>query len=89
MKMIQLQYFKAVAETNKMTEAARAMCVTPSAISIAIANLEKELGVQLFDRTATSVTLNDAGRYYLETVNSVFATLHEAEDAIRRCHPKQ
>ena len=62
MKMIQLEYFKAVAETGRMNLAAKKMCVTPSAISIAIEKLEHELGVQLFDRTPISVQLNEAGR---------------------------
>ena len=83
MKMIQLEYFKAVAETGRVNLAAQRMCVTPSAISIAIDKLEKELGVQLFDRTPISVELNDAGRAYLESVNRVFALLEEAENVLR------
>ena len=83
MKMIQLQYFKAVAETNNMTEAARQMCVTPAAISIAISKLEQELGVKLFDRTAISVTLNGTGQFYLQSVSEALRILEEAEDVLR------
>ena len=83
MNMMQLQYFKTVAETNKMAEAARQMHVTPAAISIAISKLEEELGVRLFDRTAISVELNDAGRVYLQTVNEVLKLLEEGENVLR------
>ena len=83
MNMMQLQYFKTVAETNKMAEAARQMHVTPAAISIAISKLEEELGVRLFDRTAISVQLNDAGRVYLQAVNQVLQILEETESVLR------
>ena len=83
MKMIQLEYFRAVAETGKVVEAAKLMHVTPSAISIAIDKLEKELGVRLFDRTPVSLKLNDAGRIYLQAVNRVMLTLQEADSVVR------
>ena len=83
MNLMQLQYFKTVAETNKMADAAKKMHVTPAAISIAISKLEEELGVRLFDRTAISVQLNDAGRVYLQTVNEVLKLLEEGEIVLR------
>lgn len=83
MKMIQLQYFQAVAETNNMTEAAKKMHVTPAAISIAISKLEQDLGVRLFDWTSTSVVLNANGRFYLQTVSRVLRYLEETENVLR------
>lgn len=83
MKIEQLQYFKAVAETNNMTEAARKMYVTPAAISIAISKLEQELGVRLFDRTTISVALNDAGKAYYEAVTDALQILEDAENVLR------
>lgn len=82
MKMLQLLYFQSVAETGKMIDAAKEMHVTPAAISIAISNLEKELGVPLFDRTHNSVALNAAGQAYLLAVRKFLHDLHTAEEAI-------
>lgn len=48
--LVQVRYFVAAAELGGMTAAARELVVAQSAISSAVANLEKDLGVQLFLR---------------------------------------
>ncbi|MFC7503390.1 LysR family transcriptional regulator, partial [Nocardioides sp. GCM10030258] len=45
--LTQLRYFAAAAELGSMTAASRQLMVSQSAISTAVAQLEKELGVQL------------------------------------------
>lgn len=57
-----LQAFVAVCETGSMTEAARVLGVTQSAVSQLIATLEREQGVALFDREFRPVRPNAAGR---------------------------
>lgn len=61
-----LQAFVAVCETRSMTEAARVLGVTQSAVSQLIAALEREQGVALFDREFRPVRPNAAGRILLE-----------------------
>lgn len=58
----QLQFFLAVCEQKSISRAAAACFVTQQAISKSLANLEQELGVQLFVRTASGVSLTEAGR---------------------------
>lgn len=58
----QLQFFLAVCEQKSISRAASACFVTQQAISKSLANLEQELGVQLFVRTASGVSLTEAGR---------------------------
>ena len=82
MKMTQLLYFKTVAEDGRISVAARKLFVTAPAVSIAITNLEKELGVQLFDRVKNRLLLNDYGRAYLQYVNQVFDDLNLAKQVI-------
>ncbi|MFD0476433.1 LysR family transcriptional regulator [Nonomuraea thailandensis] len=48
--LVQLRYFAAAAELGSMTAAARELVVSQSAVSTAVAQLEKELGVQLLLR---------------------------------------
>lgn len=55
----------AVAEEGSFTRAADRLHVVQSAVSAGVRNLEKELGVMLFDRSAHSVKLTDAGRALL------------------------
>lgn len=66
--LVQLRYFAAAAEHSSMTSAARELVVSQSAVSTAIAQLEKELGVQLLLRHhARGLALTAAGReFYAE-----------------------
>jgi LysR family transcriptional regulator, regulator for bpeEF and oprC len=57
--------FVTVAEAGSFREAARRLRVTASAISKAIAKLEHEVGVRLFQRSARSVTLTTDGERFL------------------------
>ncbi|USD34391.1 MULTISPECIES: LysR substrate-binding domain-containing protein [Vibrio] len=60
--------FIAIAETGSMTEAAKALNVSHSAVSQAIKSLETQIGQALFIRTGRTVTLNAAGRRYYKQV---------------------
>src|SRR5919197_1280336 len=59
----QLSYFVAVADAGTMTRAAAVLHVSQSAVSLALADLERQLGVQLMlRRRARGLTLTAAGR---------------------------
>ena len=62
----QLEYFIAVAETDTFYTAADILHITQSALSKQIMKLEKELDVQLFDRTHRSAQLTYAGKVFYE-----------------------
>lgn len=64
--LVQLRYFLAAAEAGSMTGASRDLMVSQSAISTAVAHLEKELGVQLAIRHhASGLTLTKSGESFL------------------------
>lgn len=84
MELLQLKYFKTVAEIGKIAEAAQALFVTAPALSTSISRLEKELGVKLFDRTNNRITLNRQGRILLRTVNQIFSQLDCAKAELRQ-----
>lgn len=81
--LLQLEYFRKLAEKEHMTKTAQELHITQTALSYMIANLEKELGTQLFDRSKRRIQLNDAGRVYLKYVNEVFSALKNGEAALR------
>ena len=83
MELQQLKYFKSVAEIGKISEAARALFISPPALSTSISRLEKELGVRLFDRTNNQITLNLQGRIFLRYVNQVLTSLDCAKTELR------
>lgn len=61
MDLRQLRYVVAVARLGGFTRAAEALHVAQPALSLAIRQLETELGIRLFDRTSRKVTPTDAG----------------------------
>jgi DNA-binding transcriptional LysR family regulator len=65
MNLRQYEYALAVAEEGSMTAAAERLRVTQPSLSQQIATLEKHLGVQLFTRTPSGVTVTVAGRAFL------------------------
>lgn len=65
MEFHQLRYFVAAAETGSMSKAAEREHVSQPALSRQVAQLERRLGVTLFDRVKKRIVLNDAGRAFL------------------------
>ena len=64
MELSQLAYFRAVARTEHFTRAAEELHITQSALSRSIAQLESDIGIQLFERRkGGKITMNRDGRF--------------------------
>ncbi len=61
----ELEVFTAISRSGGITAAGEALGLSQSATSGALAELERRLGVTLFDRIGRSVLLNEHGRYLL------------------------
>ena len=68
--------FARAASLGSYTAAARALAVSPSAVSKSVQRLEQRLGVKLFSRTTRSLTLTQEGR---ELHERALRLLQEAE----------
>lgn len=62
MELYQLRSFLEIAATRNLTRAATRLHISQSALSSQIRQLEDELAVQLFDRSARGMTLTERGR---------------------------
>lgn len=82
MTLERLRIFVAVAERDHVTAAARALNLTQSAVSNALAALEAEHQVRLFDRVGRGVALNATGRAFLPEARAVLARAAAAEAAL-------
>lgn len=74
----QLQYFAAVARTGQISLAAAEVHVSQSAMTSAIAELERLLNTALFERSRTGVTLTHEGHLFLQHANTVLEAADEA-----------
>lgn len=75
--------FSAVAEHQGFTAAARALGITPSALSQSVRGLEDRLGVPLLVRTTRSVGLTEAGRRLYERIGPALREAAAAVDEAR------
>lgn len=82
MELRQLEYFVAVAHERSFTLAARRLHVVQSAVSAAIAALEKDLKVTLFERNAQRVVLTEAGTALLPEALAVMDAVQGARDVV-------
>ena len=80
MNLTQLQYFRTLALSEHVTNAASTLHITQSTLSKAIASLEKELGYPLFEHRKGSIKLNARGRTFLKGVDEALNIL---DDSIR------
>ena len=60
----QLRAFDEVARQGAFAPAARALCITQSALSESIRQLEEALGTRLFDRTTRTVGLTSTRSFF-------------------------
>lgn len=79
MTLEQLRIFVCVAEREHMTDAARTLHVTQSAVSAAIAALEARHGVRLFHRVGRGIVLTEAGSLFLAEARIILARVAAAE----------
>ena len=82
MTLEQLRIFVAVAQRQHVTEAAKALGLTQSAASAAIAALEERYDTKLFHRIGRGITLTQEGRRFLEEARAVLARAEAAEQVL-------
>jgi len=83
MEFHQLRYFVAAAETGSMSRAAEREHVSQPALSRQVAQLEKRLGVQLFERVKQRIRLSEAGRYFLPRARQLLCDAATSEQQLR------
>ncbi|WP_347072066.1 LysR family transcriptional regulator [Intestinimonas butyriciproducens] len=84
MKMLHLQYFKALAENEHLFRTANELYISPSALSASISRLETDLGVRLFDRVGRNIQLNEDGKKFYYHVKRVFDELDLARMELKQ-----
>ena len=78
--------FVQVAEAGGFSKAASRLGVTPSALSQNIGNLERQLGLRLFNRTTRSISLTEAGERLLADIGPHFQAVAEGVSRLDQLH---
>jgi len=78
----QLKSFLAVAENLSFTRAAETLFLTQSAVSHQIADLERDLGVELFIRHGRTIELTASGRVLADRARRIFTELRDTKAAV-------
>lgn len=81
-----LEYFLAVASHGTVSAAAASVFVSQPAVSRRIAGLERDIGVQLFRRTASGMRLTPAGERLQELAQDLRNRMARADDVMQAIH---
>lgn len=83
MNLQQLEYFVRLAEKEHMTNAARELNTSQPNLSYAMNELEKELGVPLFEKTGRNIKLTRYGSVFYQQIQPALTQISQAEQMIK------
>ena len=83
MELRQFTYVNQVAECGSFTKAAAKLFISQPALSNYISKVEEDLGVKLFDRSATPLKLTYAGEQYLKRAKAILGQLEDMNRELR------
>jgi len=85
-KLGEMAMFVRVVDAGSFSAAARALHLTPSAVSKQISRLEGRLDARLLQRTTRRLHLTEEGRAFYERSVRIVAEIAEAEEAVNTLH---
>lgn len=83
MELRQFTYVNQVAECGSFTKAAAKLFISQPALSNYISKVEEDLGVKLFDRSATPLKLTYAGEQYLKRAKVILGQMEDMNRELR------
>lgn len=78
----QIRYFVAAAETEKVSAAATSLGISQSAVTVAIKELEAQLGVSLIRRRVGGIELTQDGHKFLHHAKNIEANIVDAMNSM-------
>lgn len=82
----QLEYMLLIAKTGSLTRAAEQLRVSQPSLSQMVKQIESALGVPIFDRTTTPLSLTYAGEKYMEAATRITAITGNLQKQVEEIH---
>ena len=86
MKFNQLRDVVAIAERGSLRAAARHLALAQPALTRSVHELERELGVPLFERRARGMILTPMGEAFVRRASAVLSEVRRARDEVEQLH---
>lgn len=80
MTLQQLKYVIAISETGSLNKAAETLFIAQPSLTSAVRELEKEIGIQIFNRSGRGVTLTNDGMEFILYARQVYSQYKLLED---------
>ena len=80
-RLLSMRVFQRVIDEGGFAAAARALELSPAAVTRLISDLEAHLGARLIQRTTRRLSLTDAGEAYLDSLRAILREIDDAESA--------
>lgn len=84
MTLLQLEYFETLARVLHYTRAAEELHISQPSLSYSIGELEKELGVKLFEKENRKITLTEYGERFLPYVQKSLLLMDEGTNLLKQ-----
>ena len=75
----EMSYVYAVYTEKSFTKAAKKLYLSQPALSAMVKKAEQKIGMPIFDRSTSPLTLTAAGKYYIEQAHKIMQIQHDAE----------
>lgn len=89
MDLRQLEYFREIADTGSINEAARRLNMSQPPLSYQLRQLEDELAVRLFDRSSQGVALTEAGKLLYSRAGELLSFASSTKLEVSHCGRKR
>lgn len=76
------KYVYMLYKEGSFTGAAEKLFISQPSLSVAVKNIEKELGAELFERTGSGVRLTEVGKEYIAAVEKIIAVENEFKSKV-------
>lgn len=89
MKLSQLHYFLEACRQENITKAAKTLHISQPSLTIAIQDLENELGVKLFNRVNQRIHMTQEGHYFYEKLTPILTDLRSLTERVKEMGTKK